>query len=39
MPVASTTPIPEKKPAGPQWSVNVHKLALTGAAFDFWDDP
>jgi uncharacterized protein involved in outer membrane biogenesis len=25
-------------PAGPPWEISVHKLAVNGASFDFWDE-
>jgi len=35
------TPAPSAKPPGPvtqPWVITVHKLAVNGASFDFWDD-
>ena len=40
VPQASPAPGAEKAPrtTGQPWAINVHKLTVTGASFDFWDD-
>jgi type II secretion system protein N len=45
LPREAPSPQPPSRPqaephhrAGPAWEVNVHRLAVNGATFDFWDD-